>query len=229
MEIILEVLIRLVTEPALTLLFEKPLEDLEQSLKARLPKWCRILLFIVICLVMTCVMLLIILGAIFLVIGKTDKDRENALIMLVCGIIALIIYAVIIIIKLNIDRRRDRRHRKRVDGVRPDKTVLRKLVHVVVDRPLGSVHPEHTDIVYGVNFGFVPTAISGDGEAQDAYIIGVDEPISEFDGVVVAIIHRLDDDEDEWVVAPQGVSLTDEEIYNKTEFQEKYFQTELVR
>ncbi|MDE7107690.1 MAG: inorganic pyrophosphatase [Clostridiales bacterium] len=107
--------------------------------------------------------------------------------------------------------------------------MIGKTVHVVIDRQLGSTHPEHNDIVYGVNYGFVPTAIGGDGEPQDAYILGVDEPVSEFDGVVVAIIHRLDDEEDKWVVAPQGVSLTDEEIREKTEFQEKFFQTELIR
>ena len=230
MEVLLEFLLRLIIEPILTLLFEKPLEGLEQSTRiTRLPKWCRVLLFIVICLVMFCVMSLIILGAIFLAIGKTDKDRENALIMLLSGLAGLVVYAVIIIIKLNIDKRHKRRHGKRIDNVRPDRTALRKLVHVVVDRPLGSIHPEHSDIVYGVNYGFVPIAMGGDSEAQDAYIIGVDEPISEFDGVVVAIIHRLNDDEDKWVVAAQGISPTDDEILRKTEFQEKYFQIELVR
>ena len=146
------------------------------------------------------------------------------------GLSALFVYVVVVIVCLNVKNRRRRKRRtgQRIDGVRPDKTALRKLVHVVVDRPLGSTHPEHDDIVYGVNYGFVPTAMGGDGEAQDAYILGVDEPISEFDGVVVAIIHRLDDEEDKWVVAPQGVSLTDDEIREKTEFQEKYFQTEII-
>ena len=35
-----------------------------------------------------------------------------------------------------------------------------------------------------------------DGEEQDAYIIGVDEPVKKFTGKVVAIIHRKDDIED---------------------------------
>ena len=112
---------------------------------------------------------------------------------------------------------------------RPDRTVLRNVVHVVIDRPLGSVHPQHSDIVYGVNYGYVPNFTGGDGEAQDAYVLGVDEPISEFDGVVVAIIHRLDDDEDKWVVAPRGIDFSDEEIIAKTEFQERFFKTEIIR
>ncbi|MCH5163117.1 MAG: inorganic pyrophosphatase [Clostridiales bacterium] len=109
------------------------------------------------------------------------------------------------------------------------RVALRRIVHVVIDRPLGSAHPEHSDIVYELNYGFVPDVMGGDGEAQDAYVLGVDEPISEFDGVVIAVIHRLDDNEDKWVVAPSGYQATDEEIIEKTMFQEKYFKTELIR
>lgn len=104
-----------------------------------------------------------------------------------------------------------------------------RAVHVVVDRPLGSVHPNHSDIVYGVNYGFVPGVLGGDGEAQDAYILGVDAPVAEFDGVVVAVIHRLNDIEDKWVVAPRGLELSDEEIVEKTRFQERFFEIELIR
>ena len=226
----MEILLRIIIEPIMTLLFEKPIETLEQSTTiTRLPKWCRVLLFIVICLVMISVMLLITLGAVFLVIGKTDKDRENALIMLLSGLAGLVIYIVVIIIKINIDKRRKQQRSTRTDDIRPDRTALRKIVHIVVDRPIGSIHPEHPDIVYDVNYGFVPAAIGGDGEAQDAYVLGVDEPISEFDGVVVAIIHRLDDNEDKWVVAPSGSDFSDEDIVAKTEFQERFFKTEIIR
>ena len=47
-------------------------------------------------------------------------------------------------------------------------------VHVVIDRPLGSVHPQYKDTVYEVNYGYVPDILGGDGEAQDAYILGVE-------------------------------------------------------
>ena len=108
------------------------------------------------------------------------------------------------------------------------RAALGRAVHVVVDRPLGSVHPNHSDIVYGVNYGFVPDIVGGDGEAQDAYILGVDAPVAEFYGVVVAVIHRLNDIEDKWVVAPRGCELSDEEIVEKTRFQERFFETELI-
>ena len=85
--------------------------------------------------------------------------------------------------------------------------MLGKIVKVVVDRPLGSVHPNHKDIVYTVNYGYVPKIMAGDGEEQDAYILGVDVPLSEFTGKVVAVIHRKNDIEDKWVVAPENVRL----------------------
>ena len=101
------------------------------------------------------------------------------------------------------------------------------IVKVIVDRPLGSYHPNHKDIYYSVNYGYIPNVIAPDGEEQDAYILGVHEPVSEFVGKVIAIIHRLDDVEDKWVVAPEHLSFTKEEITAQTAFQEQYFKTEI--
>lgn len=70
--------------------------------------------------------------------------------------------------------------------------------------------------------------MGGDGEAQDAYIIDVDEPLREFDGIVITIIHRLNDVEDKWVVAPRNYKVSDDEIIDKTKFQEQYFETKLI-
>lgn len=81
--------------------------------------------------------------------------------------------------------------------------MIGSIVKVIVDRPLGSYHPKHKDIYYSVNYGYVPGVMAPDGEEQDAYILGVHEPVSEFEGKVIAIIHRLDDVEDKWVVAPK--------------------------
>ena len=102
------------------------------------------------------------------------------------------------------------------------------IVKVIVDRPLGSYHPKHKDIYYVVNYGYIPGVIAPDGEAQDVYILGVHEPVSEFEGKVIAIIHRLDDVEDKWVVAPKNMTFTKEEIMQQMAFQEQYFQTEIL-
>lgn len=107
--------------------------------------------------------------------------------------------------------------------------ILFKPVHVIIDRPLGSVHPEHDDIVYEVNYGYVKGVIGGDGEEQDVYLLGVYEPVKEFDGIVTAVIHRNNDSEDKWVVVPEGEIVTDDEIRRKTEFMEKYFDIEIIR
>ena len=51
--------------------------------------------------------------------------------------------------------------------------------------------------------------------------------MQEFTGVVVAIIRRFDDVEDKWVVAPEGVKLSKEEILEQVKFQEQYFKAEI--
>ena len=103
------------------------------------------------------------------------------------------------------------------------------IVKVTVDRPLGSVHPEHQDIVYPVNYGYVKGIIARDGEEQDAYILGVNTAVEEFTGKVIAIIHRYDDVEDKWVVAPNGVSFDAQEIRKQVNFQEQFFKYSIVR
>ncbi len=108
------------------------------------------------------------------------------------------------------------------------KNMLGKTVKVLVDRPLGSYHPKHTDMYYSVNYGYVEGITAPDGEEQDAYILGVNKPIREFTGKVIAIIHRKNDVEDKWVVAPEGRSFSAEEIKEKVHFTEQYFESEII-
>lgn len=108
------------------------------------------------------------------------------------------------------------------------KEYIGKEVHVVMDRKLGSKHPKH-GFVYQVNYGYIPNTISGDGEELDAYVLGIDEPIETFDGVVIAIIHRTNDDDDKLIVTESNKNFADEEIRKYTEFQEKYFESVIYR
>ncbi len=105
--------------------------------------------------------------------------------------------------------------------------MIGKRVKVVIDRPLGTYHPEHKDLLYPVNYGYVEGIIAPDGEEQDAYVLGVDEPLVEFTGTVIAVVERLDDVEEKWIVAPENTVLTKEEIISRVEFQEKFFKTEI--
>lgn len=80
-----------------------------------------------------------------------------------------------------------------------------------------------------VNYGYVPNTVSGDGEELDAYLLGVFEPIEEFLGKVIAVIHRTNDDDDKLVVVPNDREYSDEAIRALTEFQEQYFESVIIR
>ncbi len=105
---------------------------------------------------------------------------------------------------------------------------LGKIVRATMDRPMGSRHPQH-GFLYPLNYGYVPGTLAPDGEELDAYVLGVFEPVAEFEGRCIAVIHRLDDDDDKLVLAPEGVDYTDEQIAALTEFQERFFQPVIVR
>ena len=107
------------------------------------------------------------------------------------------------------------------------KHMLNKFVTVTVDRPLGSFHPKHPDLYYPVNYGYINGVMAPDGEEQDAYILGVSEPVEEFTGRVIAIIHRYDDIEEKWVVAPESMRISADEIMQQVSFQEQFFQSEV--
>ena len=101
-------------------------------------------------------------------------------------------------------------------------------VNVMIDRPLSSKHPKH-GYIYPVNYGYIPNTISGDGEELDCYILGVDDPINKFEGKCIAVIHRTNDDDDKLIVVPEGKDFSDDEIRKITNFQEKYFESEIIR
>lgn len=106
---------------------------------------------------------------------------------------------------------------------------LEKNVDLIIDRPLGAKHPKH-DFIYEVNYGYVPNTVSGDGEELDAYFLSVDQPLDRVRGKCIAIIHRLDDDDDKLIVIPENIKdFTDEEIQRLTNFQEKFFKSVIIR
>lgn len=108
------------------------------------------------------------------------------------------------------------------------KNYLGKNVEVIVDRPMGSLHPKH-GFIYEVNYGYVPNTKSADGEELDAYYLGTDKSLEKADGVCIAVIHRTNDADDKLVVVPDGTNLTDEEIEKLVEFQEKWFKHKILR
>lgn len=105
--------------------------------------------------------------------------------------------------------------------------MLGQLVKVVMDRPLGSLHPNHR-FFYPINYGYLPGTVAGDGEEVDAYVIGEFEPLEEFEGYVVAIIYREDDIERKLVVCRERNRYTKEQIEVLVEFQERFFKSHVV-
>ena len=107
-----------------------------------------------------------------------------------------------------------------------NKEYLGKIVNVKIDRPMGSRHPKY-DFIYPINYGYVPNTISGDNEELDCYVLGVFEPIKEYKGRCIAIIHQINDSDDKLIIANKDYS--DEAIRALTEFQERYFESEIIR
>ena len=108
------------------------------------------------------------------------------------------------------------------------KDYLGKEVTVEIDRQLGTRHPKH-GFMYMLNYGYIPNTVSGDGEELDAYLVGEFEPVPTSNGKVIAIIHRTNDDDDKLIVSKDGKDYSDDAIRALTEFQEKYFESEILR
>ena len=108
------------------------------------------------------------------------------------------------------------------------KDYIGKVVSVQIDRQLGSKHPK-TGLMYPINYGFIPNTVSGDGEEIDAYILGVFEEVESFEGKVIAVLHRLNDDDDKLIVCPESKDYSDEQIEALTEFQERFFEHVIIR
>lgn len=103
-------------------------------------------------------------------------------------------------------------------------SLLGKTVDVVIDRPIGHIHvTKGITLHYTINYGYLPNITGGDGEEQDVYVLGVDVPLKTFRGRIIGVIRRADDNEDKLVAAPEGKSVSVEEVKCATWFVEKYF------
>lgn len=106
------------------------------------------------------------------------------------------------------------------------KSYLGKIVRVEIDRPIGTPHPKHPEIIYPINYGYIPNVFGGDGEELDVYILGIDERIREGDSAtvkIIGIVYRENDVEDKLIACPEGMSYTSEEIEGIIHFQEQFY------
>lgn len=103
-------------------------------------------------------------------------------------------------------------------------SLLGQTVTVTIDRPIGFVHvTKGVTLYYTINYGFLPGIMGGDGDEQDVYILGVEEPLEQFTGRIIGIIRRSDDNEDKLVAAPEGMIFDAKQIADAVRFVERYF------
>ena len=105
---------------------------------------------------------------------------------------------------------------------------LNKTITATIDRPLASEHP-NGGLFYPINYGYIPNTVSGDGEEIDCYVLGVYGPVKSFTGKCIAIIHRTNDNDDKLVLAPNSEAFSNAQIRALTNFQERFFESEIIR
>lgn len=103
------------------------------------------------------------------------------------------------------------------------KHYLGKTVTVRIDRPVGSVHPKHPEVIYPINYGYIPGVIGGDGEELDVYVLGPREPLEEFTGKVIAVVHRENDIEDKLVASDGSEEYDQASVASAVMFQERFY------
>lgn len=103
-----------------------------------------------------------------------------------------------------------------------------KRVQIIIDRPIGSRHPVFPETEYKLNYGYVPNTVADDGDPIDAYILGIEKSINNFDGIVIALVEREDDNEFKLIVA-QSDQYSENDIKKQIYFQEKYFKSKIVK
>ncbi|MFR2534411.1 MAG: GNAT family N-acetyltransferase [Clostridia bacterium] len=140
--------------------------------------------------------------------------------------------------KVEINNREDKQEKwtiyyfsnqNRIEGKLNSRYYIGKTVNVVIDRPLGSSHPKYPKQIYSVNYGYIPNTISGDKEELDAYVLGEYNPLSIYTGECIAVIHRLQENDDKLIIVSKGKNFTNEQIRTLTDFQERYYESILLR
>ena len=92
---------------------------------------------------------------------------------------------------------------------------LGKTVTIKMDRPIGSIHPKHPDLVYPINYGYIPN------------VFGVDVPVEEYTARIIGIVHRRNDVEDKLIAAPEGFYFDQQQMAKAVCFQEQYYESEI--
>ena len=112
---------------------------------------------------------------------------------------------------------------KYIELINSNKEYLNQKVYAIIDRPIESKPiKEHPEFKYELNYGYIPNTLSGDGEELDCYILGVKDPIQDFTGKCIAIIHRINEDDDKLILVPNDKDYSIKEIEELTYIKKKH-------
>lgn len=99
-------------------------------------------------------------------------------------------------------------------------------VSVKIDHPLGSTDEDNPSVVYPINCGYVDVDKHvgfSDFNRQPVYLLGVDVAVDEYTGVLIAVARRRDDSGTVWIVAPENITYTIQQIEEMIYFEEQYY------
>lgn len=89
--------------------------------------------------------------------------------------------------------------------------MLGRYIRVRVTHPIGSINPS-TGAEYHLNYGVVEGTKRFDYPVSGAYIMGIAQPVRNFDGRVIALIHRNADKRTILIAAPKQKRFINHEI-----------------
>lgn len=104
---------------------------------------------------------------------------------------------------------------------------LGSIIDVTVDKPIGSRNSKY-NFIYPINYGYTEDKKLGSNKKIGVYILGEFEALEEFRGRVIGIIKRKNHREDQLVVAKRLISYGKSDLEVLTEFQERYFESEVI-
>lgn len=105
--------------------------------------------------------------------------------------------------------------------------MIEDCITVKVKYPIGSISEHDPSMIYPVNFGYAYGITCNYSGEQEVYLIGVDVPVEEYTGVVIAKVHRNNDTKTLWVVAPENIHYNRQQIEEMIYFQEKHYDSEV--
>ncbi len=106
------------------------------------------------------------------------------------------------------------------------KEYLGKKVHVYIDHPYGSMHPLVGEFC-SCNCGYIDEEGMLEGEFQDAYVVGIKEPLERFEGYVVGILYRKNEQQSKWIIAKEPI-FHKQEVIQEIAFIEQQYDSRII-